>query len=141
MNEGTLFDTHRCPNCGFESIRDSERSLDRDAKARSSDPDTSGIAARMVSAKARTMRVRLLEAHARYPQGLTDEEAAEVAGISLQSEYATRCSELMRAALLIDTMQRRVSSTGTPRLVRAITPAGMEVLRRREGSDETASTP
>lgn len=136
MIQDTLFPVTRCPNCGFVSVEDSERALGAAARARATDPLTSAMAARMVSTKAETMRVKLLKAHAKNPDGLTDEEAAKIAGVSLQSEYATRCSELMRYAMLIDTTQKRVSSSGALRLVRVITPVGFEVLRRRVEQEE-----
>lgn len=97
-------------------------------KARTTDPDTSHRAARQVRRKAGTAKMQLLAAHASRPDGLTDREAAELAGLDLRSEYATRCSELRRAGLLRDTDERRPDpDTGTDRMVRRITAEGIEV--------------
>lgn len=101
------------------------------AKARATDPKTSKAAADFVKAKATTARVRLMTAHAANPQGLTDEEAAKICGVNLRSEYATRCSELVRAGLLQDTEQTRLGDSGTPRLVRRITDLGVQKMLER----------
>jgi len=98
---------------------------------RVTDPDTARMAASFVTAKATTARVRLMEAHALWPQGLTDEEAADVAGLVLTSEYATRCSELLRMGFLADTGQRRSGRAGADRMVRAITTAGLNAVMER----------
>jgi hypothetical protein len=100
-------------------------------QARNTDPDTSHAAARFIKAKATTARVRLMYAHQAAPAGLTDEEAAEHAGLSPHSEYATRCSELLRMGFLQDTDTTRESSTGLSRRVLRITTAGNEALARR----------
>lgn len=93
-------------------------------QARHSDPDTSKEAAARV--RTGTTKMALLLAHRANPEGLTDEEAASEARLSMVSEYATRCSELMRAGYLEDTTRTRVGSSGMSRLVRVITPAGLE---------------
>jgi hypothetical protein len=95
-------------------------------QARGSDPRTSKDAAALV--RPGSQRRLLLEAHVRQPGGLTDEEAAISAGISLASEYATRCSELMRAGLLRDTGRTRSGSSGMHRIVRILTDAGHAAL-------------
>lgn len=100
-------------------------------KARADDLKTSKMAADFVKAKATTARVRLMQAHAANPQGLTDEEAARWAGVSLVSEYATRCSELVRAGLLADTEDTRIGSSGAARVVRRITDLGVEKMLER----------
>lgn len=97
-------------------------------KARTTDPETSHRAARQVQRKSGTAKSKLLAAHLSRRDGLTDREAAELAGLDLRSEYATRCSELVRAGLLIDTDDRRPDpDTGTDRMVRRITLLGLEV--------------
>ncbi len=98
--------------------------LDDQGQARRSDPSTSKEAAAKI--RTGTAKAALLLAHYRSPEGLTDEEAAVEAALSLQSEYATRCSELMRAGLLEDTTETRAGSSGMSRLVRVITPAGVQ---------------
>lgn len=105
--------------------------LEGPGQARVDDPETSKLAARLATATASSARVRLLEAHGDHPDGLTDEEAASWAGLSLMSEYATRCSELRRAGCLIDTGDLRTGAAGAPRVVRCITRLGLETLRAR----------
>lgn len=100
-------------------------------QARVSDPPTSHEAAKLVTARATTARVLLLKAHGQHRLGLTDEEAAVMAGLSLMSEYATRCSELMRAGVLVDTTKTREGSSGAKRVVRQITQMGVRVLEAR----------
>jgi hypothetical protein len=100
-------------------------------KSRTDDLSTSKMAADFVKAKATTARVRLMQAHAANPQGLTDEEAASWAGISLGSEYATRCSELVRAGLLEDTDDTRIGASGAARVVRRITEMGVTKMLER----------
>lgn len=97
-------------------------------KARVSDPATSHRAAAAVAPKAGTAKERLLRAHASRPDGLTDREAAELAGLSLRSEYATRCSELARLGWIADTDETRPDpETRADRMVRRLTPLGREV--------------
>lgn len=105
--------------------------LDAPGQARATDPSTSQIAARLITAKAHTARVRLLEAFGQRGD-LTDEQAAGAAGLSLSSEYATRCSELRRAGLVVETGATRLGVAGTPRLVSRITDSGLAVLRARQ---------
>jgi hypothetical protein len=66
----------------------------------------------------------LLDAFKDAPQGLTHEQAAMAAGISLASEYSTRCSELSNAKYLEATGEKRVGSRGLDRAVFRITNAG-----------------
>ena len=95
-------------------------------QARRTDPDTSQQAA--LAVRPNTARWFLLSAHAVYPEGLTDEEAASSAGLSLTSEYATRCSELERAGLLVNTDAVRTGDAGMGRMVRRITNEGLEAI-------------
>lgn len=95
-------------------------------QVRRSDPATSREAARLI--RPGSARHALLAAHNGHRDGLTDEEAALIARLSLTSEYATRCSELMRAGLLVDTPMARVGSSGMSRLVRRITLFGRSMF-------------
>lgn len=95
-------------------------------QARHSDPWTSKAAAEIV--RPGSQRYLLLEAHSRTPGGMTDEEAAIEAGISLSSEYATRCSELVRAGMLVDTGHSREGRSGMARMIRDITQKGTAAL-------------
>ena len=95
-------------------------------QARRSDPQTSHDAARLI--KPGSARHALMQAHNDHRDGLTDEEAALIANLALASEYATRCSELSREGLLMDTPMARVGSSGMLRLVRRITFYGIEAI-------------
>jgi hypothetical protein len=100
-------------------------------KARAADPETSHQAAEEVrlSPKLGSARWRLLLAFADAGEaGLIDPEACERAGLSLQSEYATRCSELTNAGFLELTGEKRAWTTGQDRAVRRITQAGYKAL-------------
>lgn len=131
--------TRWCPRCGEfrlahehpPTLFDQAADLGGPGQARASDPQTSKDAARFIRARATSARVVLLEAHEAFPEGLTDEEAATRAGLSLSSEYATRCSELMRLGYLTPTGDTRRAGTGAQRRVLRITPAGAAALAER----------
>lgn len=95
-------------------------------QARRDDPATAQLAALRV--RPGSARHALLEAHRTYQDGLTDEEAATIAGLSLASEYATRCAELKRAGYLEDLGKTRRGRSGMARMVRRITRAGVRAL-------------
>lgn len=96
-------------------------------KARATDPTTAHDAAAKV--KPTSARGKLLAAHRLFPNGLTDREAAWHAGLSLASEYATRCSELVRLGLLRSTEETRPDpDTKQARIVRVITGRGLVAL-------------
>lgn len=98
--------------------------------ARNTDPDTSKMAAAIVTAKESSTRVRLLHA---YGGGatITDEQAAYRAGIQ-KGCWWKRCSELRQMGLIADTGERYNGAAGTPRMACRITAAGMDVLNRRK---------
>lgn len=105
--------------------------FDIQPKARASDPATSHNAADAILPRSGTAKARLLEAHYAHPEGLTDREAAEWAGLNLRSEYATRCSELVRSGLLCDTEKTRQDpDTKADRMVRRITQKGEQLMNR-----------
>lgn len=99
-------------------------------KARNSDPATSKAAAESVKVTAKSQAAKLLMAHYRNPQGLTDEEAAEIAGLNPRSEFRTRCSSLRNMGLLDDTLFTRQSSMGRQNVVRVITQQGIDLVKR-----------
>ena len=104
--------------------------LEGPGQARGSDLRTSQEAAKLV--RPGSTRRKLLRAHSMRPGGLTDEEAAIVAGLRLSSEYATRCSELKRAFLLRDTSITREGRSGAKRVVRQITEFGIRIAKEME---------
>lgn len=95
-------------------------------QSRRSDPETARSAA--LAVRPGSARSALLMAHARHRGGLTDEEAVADTHLSATSEYPTRCSELMRDGYLVDTALSRPGASGQRRLVRRITPAGLDAL-------------
>lgn len=99
-------------------------------KARNDDPLTSKMGADSVKISAKSQAAKLLLAHYRNQQGLTDEEAADIAGLNLRSEYRTRCSTLRNLGYLDDTLFTRTSSMGRQNTIRIITPAGKELVKR-----------
>jgi hypothetical protein len=102
-------------------------------RVRASDPITAHQAAKLVTARATSARVLLLEAHGRHDtdRGLTDEEAAMAAGVDIASEYATRCSELKAMGVLADLNIQRLGRSGLMRQARRITTFGREILAAR----------
>ena len=85
----------------------------------------------LITAKPNTAWVQLMGAHIAHPEGLTDEEAASLCEVSMLSEYATRCSELKRNGLLMDTSITRLGRNGIPRVVRKVTPIGVTMWTAR----------
>lgn len=99
--------------------------VDGPGQARATDPDTAHAAAAARRWRKTSARAQLLGAFVEAgAYGLTDEQAAELAGLSLLSEYATRCSELRALALVEDTEERRPGSSGLARVVRRVTGDG-----------------
>ena len=95
-------------------------------QARATDLPTAKAAATQV--KPGGARYALLKAHLSDLKGMTDEEAAIEAGLPLTSEYATRCSELVRAGYLQDTSVTRMGRSGVRRVVRVITQSGIDLM-------------
>lgn len=95
--------------------------------ARTTDPETSHEAARMLGGKAGTMRRRLLTV---FLQGSrTAEEAADAAGYTAADGAWKRVSDLAKASLIVDIGITRPGRSGREQRVMAITPLGREVLR------------
>ena len=97
-------------------------------KARTSDPFTSKLAAEKVKPRATSQAMKLLLAHYRNQDGMTDEEAANAGEVNLMSEFRTRLSSLVRAGYLQDTQSTRLSSFGNPNIVRVITQEGRDLI-------------
>jgi hypothetical protein len=86
--------------------------------ARHSDPWTSHAAAISIRQTAKSQREAILAAYADYPNGLTDEEAASIAGA--KGCWWKRCSELRAEGLIVDTGYVRNGSAGRARIVCAV---------------------
>lgn len=96
----------------------------RKGRHRREDWSTSIAGANAVAYRAGSQKALLLEAFRNaYPNPLTDEEAAEMAGISLTSEYSKRCGELRQDGHIREqrwddgTVMTRDGSSGIPRIL------------------------
>jgi hypothetical protein len=108
-----------------------ERQLGDDPKARRGDPDTavSAAAAKRRNPATQSARLKLLAAFGATDHvGATDREAAVLAGVPLESEYATRCSELRARRLIEFTPGQRKSPGGMARKLSRITAKGRALL-------------
>lgn len=82
---------------------------------RVTDPWTSGYADMSVRGSAVTQREILLRVFEDNADGLTDEEAAAVAGVG--GCWWKRCSELRQQGLIVDSGRVRKGAAGRPRIV------------------------
>lgn len=99
------------------------------SRRRRIDTATSVAGARAISRRAPSQRVQLLRAYNDIgPGGLTDQQAAQIASLS-QYCYWKRCGELRKDELIADTGLTRIASSGSRRMVCAITEKGMRWLR------------
>lgn len=95
--------------------------------ARTTDPETSHIAARKNRVTRKNQRGRILMAH--FEEGpMTDEECQTKLGIRMNS--MTRRTELFQAGFLENSGTRRRTSTGSEAIVWKITPEGEALARR-----------
>ena len=95
--------------------------------ARNTDPVTSKKAASKTFGRS-SQRGLLLAQYAVHVEGLTDEEAGDLAEISSRCPWK-RCSELRGQGLIKPTGSERLSSAGSFQQVCAITKEGREMLR------------
>lgn len=98
--------------------------------ARTTDPSTSNDGIHDVLPRAGSQQYKLLLAYGSRPLGLTNEEAAEIAGLNVPGCcWWKRCSDLLQAGLIEDTFTERTASTGSAQRVCAITEKGKRVIR------------
>lgn len=98
---------------------------------RSDDHETSVEGAHAVATRAPNQQFRLLRQFRRAgDMGLTDEEAADQAGL-LRSCFWKRCGELREKGLIVYTESKRRGSMGVSRKVSIITDKGLESLAKR----------
>jgi hypothetical protein len=97
---------------------------------RSDDAATSMAAAAAIAPRSGTQKHRLLVQYSTSEGGMTDEEAAEAAGLYIEARgWWQRCADLRNDGLIADTGTTRVSpTTGKDRAVCQITPAGLQAL-------------
>jgi hypothetical protein len=96
----------------------------RPGRYRSTDPSTSAEGARSVAYRAGSQKALLLRAYV-DTNGLTDEEAAAVAGLS-HIGFWKRCAELRRDGFIEDTGTTRTGVAGVNCMVCEITEAGLD---------------
>lgn len=97
--------------------------------ARTSDPYTSHRGAVDVAGRAPSQKERLLAVYAQHPDGLTADEAGELAGL-LRTGYWKRCSDLASEGLIRPLMRDgqpvlRKGHAGSDQQVRIITDLGL----------------
>lgn len=103
--------------------------------ARRTDPETSHAAARSIEVTAKNMRGKLLAAYGtaiaeyRY-NGLTDEQAQQISGLSPLSGFWKRCSELRNGGYIERTGATRKGSRGMEQMVCRITEKGTAALNK-----------
>lgn len=90
------------------------------AMARTSDPETSMMAAEQALVRAGTNRARALNLLRQFPEGLTDFELADLTGLQ-QTSVGKRRGELRDAGLVYDTGRRRPAPSGSAAIVWAAT--------------------
>lgn len=96
-------------------------------RIRTPDHSTSKAGARAVAYRAGSQKARLLDAYRGFPRdGLTDEEAAEVAGLRLKPSccWWKRCNELRQDGRIEPTGAERMGTAGSPRMVCRIVQRG-----------------
>lgn len=98
--------------------------------ARLSDPLTSNDGIADVLPRAGSQQRKLLMAYGSRPMGLTNEEAADLAGLlDTRSCWWKRCADLLAAGLIEDTLTERTASTGSSCRVCAITAKGKRAIK------------
>lgn len=96
--------------------------FDQQLPARDTDPDTSHAAAALGRLRRGSARHALAVAYARHPEGLTDEEAAMIAGLDVRTGPWKRCSELRAAGIVTDSGERALTAAGTEAMVCVMDP-------------------
>lgn len=106
---------------------------DRPGRHRRADHSTSIAGAMSVAYRAGSQKSALLATYGRFTGGLTDEEAAREAGLSMRSCWWKRCSELRQDGMIApvegpEGTVKRIGGAGDPQMVCAITGAGRAAL-------------
>jgi hypothetical protein len=90
----------------------------RKGRHRKNDRDTSIEGAESVAYRAGSQKARLLEVYVTaYPKALTDEEAAQLAGLPMTSCYWKRCGELRQDGKITELSVTRKGSAGVERIL------------------------
>ena len=89
----------------------------RPGRHRRDDWVTSITGASSVAYRAGSQKAKLLAAYeAAYPAGLTDDEAAEAAGLDVRSCYWKRCGELRQDSAIVVGSARKSRQSGEQRI-------------------------
>lgn len=100
----------------------------RNGRHRNPDWTSSIMGAQNVAYRAGTQKAKLLDAYQQaYPDGLTDEEAAERSGVNMRSCWWRRCTELREDGTIAPVIEAgkeatRAGSSGVQRIVCAYVP-------------------
>jgi hypothetical protein len=79
---------------------------------------TSRAGAASVAFRAGTQKAKLIAAYEQVqPRGLTDEQAAQLAGVPPMSCWWKRCNELRELGAIVPTGETRVGAAGVARMV------------------------
>jgi hypothetical protein len=98
----------------------------RKGRTRRDDKASSIAGAESVAYRAGSQKAKLLEAYARAgARGLTDEQAAELAGLNMRSCFWKRCGELRQDGYIAETGEHRIGDAGVARLVSRVTDSGL----------------
>jgi hypothetical protein len=100
---------------------------------RVNDPDTCVEPSQVRMSKG---RLKALAAHYLHPEGLTDFELAELTDTA-QTSIGVRRAELVKAGLVIATLERRPSPSGSLAIVWRITSQGVGYIVRLNDSEVT----
>lgn len=96
---------------------------------RSTDPDTSHVAAQAALSRKATDQRLVLSIHFEHPEGLTDFELADIAGRA-QTSLGVRRGELRDAGLVENSGTKRPAPSGSPSIVWRLTEAGLRAAGR-----------
>lgn len=95
----------------------------RKGRHRKHDRDTSVEGAESVAYRAGSQKDKLLKAYATaYPKALTDEEAAELAGLPMTSCYWKRAGELRQDGKIVELSTTKKGSAGVQRILCVFKP-------------------
>lgn len=111
----------------FDSLRTPARRL-----AKNNDTGGSKAGAASVSMRSGTQKALLLEQYATRTEGLTDDEAANLAGLLVKPGccWWHRCSDLRHDGLIVATGMRESALTKEQRMTCVITDTGKQLLER-----------
>ena len=98
---------------------------------RAQDPPTSRAGAGDIRLRLGSQQAQLLAVYAANPNGLTDEQAGNLSGLSANRSccYWKRCGELLEAGYIEDTGEERRSQAGEMQRVCRVTAKGRGLIQ------------